>query len=124
MNNIVNRRRALDAKPEPQDIVTVYNYTKTIAAGSGKVAVIYFSFKANAIYEFEATADNVSGNWRIDFLGSGAATILSGQKNNYTGSPIHFTCRFDDPPNRFNVYIANSAGHTANVKLTETIPAS
>lgn len=122
MNNIVNRRRVLNAKPEPQDIVTVYNYTVSVPSGEYKSRSEWFAFKNNAIYEIDATIVGVSGQWRFDFLG-GSPTVISGNLNNWSGGRILFTFKFTSTPaNRFSVYVRSSNGATATVKLTETIP--
>lgn len=123
---LLERRRDLLmlSKQEPQDIVNVYNYTKSVPSGSYKTTSIWFTFKNNAIYEIDATIVGVSGEWRIDFLSTNT-TVMSGSRTNWVGGRIVFTFKFTSTPaNRFNVYVANSSGATATVKLTETIPHS
>lgn len=112
-------------KQEPHDIVKVYTRNFTIPSGSGKVgSQWWFTFRTDAIYDVEATVNNISGSWRVYFLGGSDTTIISGNLNNYSGGKITATFKFTNPPTRLNVYISNSPGTTASVKLTETIPHS
>ena len=122
---IANRRRHYNKKSEPQDTVNVYNYTKSVPSGTYKLSdPTWFTFKNNAIYEIDATIVGVSGHWRIDFF-NGTPTVISGSRVNWSGDRIVFTFKFTSTPaNRFSVYVENSSGATATVKLTETIPHS
>ena len=125
MNNIVNRRRALGTKLEPQDIVTTYSWVKTVDAGERKSsAQTWFSFRTDAIYSVEATCPNIVGSWKLSFLG-GTPTVITGSVSTYSGTKLEATFKFTSTPaGRFTVFINNSTGHTVNVKLIETIPAT
>lgn len=114
----------MTGKSKPKEVVNVYNHSFTIASGNGKIgSQWWFTFRSDAIYSVEATITNLSGYWHVYFLGGSNPTIISGELHNWYGGKIESTFKFtSNAPNRLNVRVETSTGHTATVKLTETIP--